>query len=435
MKSSTYKPGAGVLMLVAYTAWYIMTPQYSSRFKDILEALQFEKIIAVATLIGILVQGRFPAIRYRLVVLILGLYLIMLASYFTSPYSYLPGCQSWFENHWKKLVFFLFLVCGLRSLSDLEFFMRWTAYVMLLYQLLSWRDFVSGGSYVYQQGIKRMCGAWSGGGVGAANGWASMNLFILPYSLWLYRSSETRRRKRVAAGAIALGYLSIIASGTRGAVIIAFAYGAVLLRRYVFRMSTAAAGVVVVALVLTLAPKSLVERYLSSLDVFAAKTDDFSKEQEIARKSAAGRIDGLIDGIALCMRRPVLGYGPEASAIARHEVRDIPIDLQLHNLLGQVMGELGFCGLFGFSCLLAVSLLDLASLRRAAQASGSETARLALALRTPVLQSILLYLVFGVFTHSVYDFRWLYALGCQVVLTSCYYQEEARARSEVFLSR
>jgi O-antigen ligase len=414
------RPGIPVFLLIAYTAWLITTPQNSPNFRFLTD-IQFERILAASTLIAILVQGPSSRVRYRIVSLVIALFLFTFVSYGFSPYADNPRCMLWADEYWKEVVFFLFLVYGLRNLEELSLLLRWTVYIELAYQLLTWRDFLAGGAYVYQQGIKRMCGTWSGGGLGSANALASMCVFTMPFAVWLFKTGASRRLKILGLATTGLSILSIVFSGTRGAFIAAVLYVAALTHRQLFRVHNAVIGLGLLVLLFLVVPQSVIDRYAGSFGVISEKKN-LTEDEKVAKESAEGRIDGLVDGFSLGAEQPILGYGPGSSPTARLKIRQMEAELQLHNLFGQIVGEIGFVG-FGLWLILIVnSIQQLLRIRPASDAPISDRARLALSLRSALLQSILLFLFYGNFSHSLYDFRWLYVFGCETVLISAYAQ-------------
>lgn len=429
MNTHPERQGFGVKMLVVFTGCLLTTPEYSPRFGELLLTLHYQSLIEAAAILGVMLDSRSPRFRLQTVVLVSALFALMLLSYACSGYTYTPQAQQWLREYWKMVLYCLLIAYGLRSPQSIAFLLKWTCMISFFYQILSWKGYLSGGCYVWQQGIKRMCGAWTMGGYGAANGYASGCLFTLPMAVWLLRSADKKSSKRLAGLMVLLSFLSIVRSGTRGAMIAAVVYGAVVFRPYVFRLSTAAAGVLVVILAVTLTPAPLWDRYVGSLSLFSSAAADLEGTDNIARESAEGRIEGLLDGIALGLNRPILGYGPGSSAYARREVNDIGIDIQLHNLYGQVAGELGICGAALWLWLVLTSVWELLRMRPSPSGPSSKDESLAYSLRIPLLHLMLILLMYGMVSHTLYDYRWLFTFGCQSALSGCLLYERQRLGS------
>ena len=81
----------------------------------------------------------------------------------------------------------------------------------------------------------------------------------------------------------------------------------------------------------------------------------------------------------MALRKPLLGYGPGSSSIARGDVRTNGFNieriedkqsLQLHNLFGQVIGELGLVGGIIFFFIIYNYLKELNSIKKENVNSG-----------------------------------------------------------------
>lgn len=408
------RPGLVVLLLVTYMAWYITTPYNSPRL-GFLATMNFERWLAGATLLVVLARGPATRIGLGVPVLVIGLCLFMYVSYLASSHMSNARCQEWADDYWKRVAFFVLLALGLRTIEALAAFLRGTFYVSIGYQLLSWRDFLAGGSYVYQQGLRRICGAWSGGGLGSANGFASLAVCTLPLAVLLFRTARNRRVKGLASAGAALSLLTIVYSGTRGALITALVFGLALAGRRVIRY--AVPGALALWVLVATLPPEYTSRYLS---LISSPSDDeeMSREAQVAEGSAQGRLEGFIDGLKLGNLYPVLGCGPEASPMARSEVREGQEVLALHNLYGQVVGELGWGGAALWAALILAVTAGSVRVRGAAEGLAPEDRGLVLAIRAWLLQSVLVLMVYGACAHNLYDIRWLVVFGCQVALVA-----------------
>lgn len=415
MSNSKDWPGLVPWLIVVYIAWYLTTPYYSPRFA-FLAAINFERVIVAATIVAIVARGTTGSARNNIVALTTALFLVMNVSLLLSPYAGEPECQQWASEYWKKLAMLLFIVFGLRTLDELVFVAQSTVTIAAAYQLLSWRDFLAGGAFVYQQGIIRMCGAWSARSLGAPNGYAYLCLFVLPLSYCLFQMSPNRRTKLLLVGIAALSLLSILYSGTRGAMYTAAGYGIFLGIRSAFRLQ-AAIMVLLAVLMVAMLPEKVVQRYFTN--PWSTETTTEGKFDKIARRSGESRLEGLLDGVELGNRRPLLGYGPNSSPTARLTVRDMHNkEIGLHNLYGQVIGELGWGGFAIWLCLIGGAVRGLLRLRIPMDSGGDDFERRATALRQGYLHCFGVMLVFGLGAHSLYDYKWLMLLGLQVVLTS-----------------
>jgi hypothetical protein len=408
------RPSLGVWLVWVYAFWLITTPYRSPRL-EFLIALRFERILASALVLYALMNLGARWRDPKPIILVACFFGVSLVSSLLSPVHGSENAQHWIDNYWKLwLLFNLILLC-LRTKEDVYLVMLGISAISLGYQLLSWRDFLAGGSYVHQQGIKRMVGVWSGGGLGAANGFAFASLFTLPFCYaWVLRERGSGGRAFMLGGT-AITVASMVFSGTRGAILVGLAvvFGGVLLFsakrfRYLTLACMAAVGAYLAA------PEEIRHRYTSQLLPFASGKDHEEKADEVASKSAEGRIEGLVDGYLLFLKRPLLGWGPGTSATARmglDKAGALETELQLHSLYGQMFAETGLCGAALFAWLnwhLIISLVR--TVRRSTEMSHGLAAIL--------LTAFAITLLYGFVNHSLYEHYWILLFGLSTVLIS-----------------
>ena len=411
-----------VVLAVVYIALFITTPYYSNRLA-FLATIRFERILAAVFIIAAAFSGRLSSLASLNAILVVGFTAWLYICSFASPYKTLETAVYWRENHWELLVFFALLVVSFRSSHDVRRLIRGLFYVVLAYQLYSWLDFFRGGSYVWQQGFKRMTGTWSGGGIGSANAWGSLGVWMLPFCVEYGAITGSKVDRRAAWVAFPISLLCVIYSGTRGAMVVAGLYLIARFRRIVFRPWLAVVAAIVVVLAVAVLPTSLKHRYWDQMTANVSPQDEVTdRDEQIARDSAQGRIKGLWDGLAIATALPVFGCGPAASAAAKSEFSSIgkseqdEVAMQLHSLWGQVVAEAGFPGLFLWCAVLAVVSASLIQ-RRDLPTAHSDSQ---IALKRSLLHALLIMMAYGFASHSLYDYRWmfLFAASCGVSLGS-----------------
>src|SRR5207245_4462402 len=84
-----------------------------------------------------------------------------------------------------------------------------------------------------------------------------------------------------------------------------------------------------------------------------------------AQESGMGRVQGLVNGVALLSRFPLTGCGPGAWRPATGS------PIESHSLYGQAMGELGLAGIIAFGGLVGALWLHLRKLKRFARPDGA----------------------------------------------------------------
>src|SRR5262249_19769176 len=151
------RPSLATWLILIYIAWRATKPQYSERFAFLAE-MHFERFLAIVLVVVVGASGVYQNLFNLLTGLTFLLFAVMIVSSFQTEYPLTYEGDSWLEDYSKRMVFYLGVLLGLRSIADIKFALKGTVYVVLFYQLYSWLDFVRGGSYVYQQGMKRMVG-------------------------------------------------------------------------------------------------------------------------------------------------------------------------------------------------------------------------------------------------------------------------------------
>ncbi|MCG3145674.1 MAG: hypothetical protein HONDAALG_03309 [Gammaproteobacteria bacterium] len=417
--------------LVLIYVWLLTTtPQV--RFGIIADS-HFERILVALIVLSLLAGRRIERSLNLATVLLICFFLWALVGYLQSPYQDAVTAVWWIENYWKLMLFYFFLVLGIRSIRDLEVFVIGVAVISFGYQLLSWRDFLAGGSYVYQQGGKRMIGVWSGGGIGAANAYGLLALYSLPFAQYWLMSARRVDMKWLALGSMAVCFASVIFSGSRAAMVCAVVFVLIIYGKRLLNVRLLLTLAVGGAIAFSVMPEHLRHRYF---DLILVNQDAVSREgaDRLAEESAQSRKQGLLDGFSLAQRRPIFGYGPGASALARAEVGDtnIPVAgddpeaLQLHNLYGQVMAETGFVGTSIFAALVAATLIQLRKARRV-RLDTAEATKIVNGVAGLISMTIVLLLIYGLTAHSLYRFYWLVLFAVHVVLMDLIIDDKSKA--------
>ena len=217
-------------LLSIYVWWFAATPD--QRFPLVTE-IYFERILVVALFIACLANARKGRLSRAGVVLLLLFFAWCELSYALSPYQHFIFAERWQAEYWKIVVFVVLVVFALGDEQLTRRFLLGTAIALFIYQVHSQLDFQRGGSYVYQQGLRRMAGVWSGGGIGAANAWGVLSLITLPFAVQWRDLTASPRWRHVGIVMAVICAASIVYSGTRGALVCAVPYGAVVIwRRY-----------------------------------------------------------------------------------------------------------------------------------------------------------------------------------------------------------
>lgn len=402
------------LYLIILYFWILVAiPQHRFRF---LEDIHFERIIMLLSWAVLIFSNKIKIRFSRITLLILLFYFWMLISYFFSPYQNFKVAQWWFENYWKLIIFYFLILFSINDIKDLFFIFAGFVVVLFLYQMHSWYDFLHGGSYVWQQGIKRMSGVWGGGELGAANQFGMVALFSIPFTFFWFNATKKRVSKFFLSFSFFMSFASIIYSGTRAAMVSLILFILlIIINRKQKNFKILILFSLLFLIILLVLPEGLKHRYFGFISDKEAETQNETASDKIARDSALGRVEGLQDGWKLFLKRPVFGYGPGSSAIARNEINEVVAKrddpLELHSLYGQVLSETGFIGTFLFLLIIIIYLYQLNSIKNIERIDLEDF--IIINNYKLLLQNfILLLLFYGFFSHTLYRYYWLLLFAC-----------------------
>ena len=404
-------------LTVVYLWWLLTTPYLSNRL-SFLATIRFERILVGSLLIALLLGGHIYSRHAPLSRLLLTFLLVTMTSHVFSAYSHLPLAQQWLNQYWKYVVMYFLVLYSVRSTGDLRRIVCGVIVIYASYEIYSWLDFLRGGSYVYQQGMRRMVGVWSGGGVGAANGWGMTCAFMVPLGVAWRSCTTSNMTRRFCEFFVFLSVLSVVFSGTRAAVVVLALYAAGAHFRLILNSKWLTLALVTIGLTWTTLPQEYRHRYGAL--IFVDKEADLSDTDSVAVHSAEGRLQGLVDGWRLFQEKPVFGFGPGSSSYARQNLPNyIPTDdgapLQLHNLYGQLLAETGLIGSVLFVAILATYFQQL----RKICLDGTSDPRVLtwhFGLQRSLTHLGAMLVVYGMASHTLFKFHWLIAFSLQAAL-------------------
>jgi len=131
-----------------------------------------------------------------------------------------------------------------------------------------------------------------------------------------------------------------------------------------------------------------------------------------AMESAQGRINGLVDGLALFGERPLLGWGPGNFVPAKHAVGlRLGDERRAHNLFGEVLGELGLAGII-ILIYMGVAIYRcnsaILTMRKRAVANDLQPKKdLFVNIAWACNANLLLLFLLGNFGHNLYRYNWV----------------------------
>jgi len=391
-----------IYTILVYLWMLVAKPQL--RF-EIIGAIQLEKIIVIVAFLSLILGSRMKVKFNSISWFIIIFYFWLLLSYSVSQYQNYFITQVWIETYWKFIVVYFLILFSVNSKKDIYLLISGFVVVVGLFQLHSWIDFLNGGNFVYQQGIKRIIGVWTSG-IGAANDFGFLTMITIPFAYCWYKSTESKRVKKLLIFYGIMTLASVFFSGTRGALLGVVIF--IFLNMRSFKQVVKWVSLVIVLLVLTYSvlPDELKHRYFGFITESSQSARANRGADEIAKTSALDRLQGLYAGWKLALANPVTGFGPGSSALARKRVNleslfSIERDLQLHNLYGQVLGEAGFVGFFIFAIIILIYFSRLKLLDQSSK-DYEDLVNIKLFLQN----SILLMLFYGFVNHNLYEYYW-----------------------------
>ena len=400
-------PSPSFWCLTIYVATLLLQPE--QRF-PILGHIRYQLILIAICFIVTLIEGRLLIPFSKMHIFLALFYLSQFVSYLLSPYRTYSNAVWWLDNYWKYFPVYIILVASLSTVRRLRYFVLTLVAIAFLYQAYSWLDFLRGGSYVYQQGTKRIIGVWSGSDLGAANQFAVFALFPIPFARYLLMSSKRVSSRLLGFLCLALSTLTIVFSATRAAMLAELFYGLIIIRKLKHFVLIVLVAAIILGVLYAGLPDALRYRYFGFLDHTPAPVNE--RIQQIQSNSARSRLQGFIDGWELGLKRPIWGWGPGSSPIARHYILGETQSeegryLQLHNLYGQLVSEIGLIGTALFLVLLAIFFADLGRSNKSLSVNSLEGAGLGRAIR----EVMIVWLFYGLAAHSLFHFQWFILWG------------------------
>ncbi|QJW93473.1 O-antigen ligase family protein [Frigoriglobus tundricola] len=307
------------------------------------------------------------------------------------------------EDWLKIVVFYVLLVTCIHDEEELKYVATGFLVVMGLYLLHSFREYI-GGRHTFRMGIARMIGVDST--LGDPNSFGASIIFALPIVVALWKAGIGGKRGRVLLlGYVALSSLCILLTGSRGSLIGLVLWYAIVIWGTRYRFAMFAAFVVAAPLAFVALPESLQTRFetIVNSDVGPAN----------AKESGEGRIQGLVLGLEQWGNNPLTGIGPGAWRPANR------VQIESHNLYGQIVGETGTLGLMAFLALLGCFGANLLTIRRIRRAVPAWENDLVFTLPSAIGVAVFLLLFMGNFGHNLFRFTWLWYGGFLIIARYC----------------
>jgi len=324
----------------------------------------------------------------------------MLTCWLLSPWS--EETYLTVDRYVKMLVFYVLLVTVVHDERSLRRVTLAFLVVMAGYMLHSLWEYHNG-RHEYRMSIVRMVGVDLA--LGDPNSFGNSIVYSLPFIMpfWLCNPSRTMRAFLVGYVALAAGCIVLTGSRSSFLGLVLFALLTIWLSRR--RVTWLALGCLTAPLLWAVVPAEYQTRFETILYPEVGPAN--------AQTSAQGRIEGLYTGFRLWDEYPATGCGPGAWIPASHS------KLESHNMLGQLVGEMGTLGVLTFASVLLCLWVNLRSVRKAYQRHpewGDDFPRL---LSRCLGMAVVLLLLLGMFGHNLYRFSWVWDAGFLVITYQC----------------
>lgn len=233
------------------------------------------------------------------------------------------------------------------------------------------------------------------------NSVANSTVLGLPFVYCFLRHYRNLAVKLLLVAFLALSAWTVVITGSRGGMIGLFAFALIIGWKSKYRGFSLAASAVGILLLVAIMPGQYQERLFSLGNVFGADTTG-------AAESALGRVEGLVTGLKLFLMRPLTGVGIGAFGRAHYLLGGAATEA--HNLLGQVMGELGIIGVVAFTWFVVTKV-------RYARDLVNEYAKqlwpsdILLTITQAVQIALILIFVQGISGSNLFRYNW-YVFAC-----------------------
>jgi hypothetical protein len=409
-------PIASVLLLVmslknpvyGVIAYFVILNAKLGEMYPVLGAIRFELLAAVYVLLRIFISGKGlknvlpasnPINKAFLVLFLVGMISVVFS---------IDPAVSWSEGGYFLLklgVFYLMIVSTLRTSADL------TKILWAFILVTAWIAYEPVANYISGVVNEQMYGAVAYGRFGAASGHVALANTLnqaIPVILFFALTSRKRFIRITSLMILALLVFGVYASKSRGGFLGLFiiAMGIVYFSRYRMR-----AGLIAGAFMfffLTLAASD----YLSHMSSI--------QEGIHASRTSSDRYLGLVNGISMMIKRPVLGVGIGCYAEARS--RYFHYYFYAHNLYGELFGELGMASIAWFYFIYLVFRRTIAIKRNLDSFNARD--RFYINILNAVQLGLFLRLFVGNFTHGSFIWFWFMMAALTVGIQNILLQEK-----------
>jgi len=364
---------------------------------SILRQVRFELIIAIMALVLIMIstqKNELLSLKRSRILRYMFLFLLVIVASMIQAFDIARSWDRIYIEILPNLVLILLLLVFCREKKDIRFFL-WTFGIVT-----AWLGYEPIYRYWHGDLVETFGGFdYAVAEAGLVAGHTSLAHYLLqgmPILWYLSVTSEKTWQKLAGFGLFAFCFWGVVISGSRGGFVGLVVLGILISlfsKRPILMM---ASGFMVLVAILSIMGGEYLTRMATVLELGGSDS------------SAHSRIQGLINGIEMLIKRPILGVGPGCYPVARKAW--FGWSLWSHNHYGQLAGELGILGIITWG-LFARQYIKSSWMMRKSSTIDPWIKTIA----TAILVTSGLRLALGMFDHSVYKFIW-YLLAAIVVI-------------------
>jgi O-antigen ligase len=387
-----------------------------------LGTLQIERVYGILTILVWFVSPNKGFVSNRLHLALAISTFALVVSWVLSPFASMPGCTEVVENYAKVVIIYVLMVTTVRDEKNLRILLTFFVGSVALYashSLLEWFN----GRYQFRMGIPRMTGVDTT--FSDPNAFASGLLYSLPMLLPFWQERPRRIPRFLMVAYVMMVMYCILKTGSRAAFVGVSLFVVILIitsakRKVQAILACGMAGMVGLVVLAAVLPDELKNRYLSIIDPSYAPPN--------ALESADGRIDGIVLGFKLWQTSPLFGTGPATFVLQNSK------GLQPHNVYGQVLSELGLCGVLGLLAMVVSFFWNWRESRRLVLAdpycdpAHDFTYQVARAVGI----NVILLLVMGAAGHNLFRYNWQWFAAFSVIALHCLRTRAATAQAQQY---
>lgn len=365
----------------------------------VLGAIRFELVAAIIVFISIFISGK--GLRNALPAkssLNKSLWILFVVGMLSVPQAVDVGV-SWEEGGYtllKLALFYVMVVCSIHEDSDLKK-MIW-AFVLVT----AWIAYEPVTNYLAGRVLQEGYGVVAYGRFGAAAGHVALANTLnqaIPVTYFFAQSTKNKGSKILLWGLICFLIAGVVFTKSRGGFVgfVGIAIGLIIVSK------TRVRTFVIMSMVFLFFVLFTGPQYLMHMSTITEGID--------ASRSSSDRYIGLLNGISMLIKRPILGVGIGCYAEARRQF--FHYYFYAHNLYGELFGELGLASVAWFYWIYAV-FGKTKKLKRGINLDD-DRGKFYYNILTGVQVALFLRLIVGNFTHG--SFFWFWFLMAALVVS------------------